>query len=186
MNRADARARQHGDCRLGCCRQINDDAIAFSNLVSLKDIGEAADFAMQLLVSKSAFLARLAFPNNSRFISSWTGKMTVQAVFREIQLTANKPFCKGCFPIEHFLPRLMPNEFPGFTRPKSVGASNRFAIHFSVLREGFDPRAFGELAGRLEDALLDQVRFDVLVHSNFLISLAHAGGKRREEALKRE
>src|SRR5689334_6049650 len=177
MYRTDARARQHGDCRLGSCRQINDDAIAFSNLISLKDIGETANFAMQLLVSKSAFLARFAFPNNSRLISSWTGKMTVQAVFREIQLSANKPLCKGRFPIEHFLPRLMPNEFPGFTCPKSVGAANRFAIHFSVVREGFNPSVFGELTGRLEDTLLDQVRFDVLVHSNFLISLARTRGK---------
>src|SRR5689334_281245 len=184
MHCANARAPQHSDCRFRSCRQINDYAITFSNLVSLKNIGEAANFAMQLLVSKSAFLARLAFPNNSRFVSSWTGKMTIQAVFREIQLTANKPFCKGCFPIEHSLPRLMPNEFPGFTCPKSVGAANRFAIHFSVLREGFDPRIFGELQGRLEDPLLDQVRFDVLIHSNFLISLANARGKLWENGLK--
>src|SRR5437764_1229631 len=46
MHCADARARQHCDRGFGSCRQINDDPIAFSNFVSLKDIGEAADFAM--------------------------------------------------------------------------------------------------------------------------------------------
>ena len=50
--------------------------------------------------------------------------MTIQAVFREIELAADKPFREWSFPDEHFLPRLVPNEFLGFARPKSVGASN--------------------------------------------------------------
>ncbi len=52
MNCADPRAGQHGDGRLGNGRHVNDDAVAFSDLVSLQNIGETADFAMQLLVSE--------------------------------------------------------------------------------------------------------------------------------------
>ena len=59
MDRADARAGQHGDGRFGHHRQINDHAVAFFDPVSLEHIGEQADFAMKLLVGERAFLARL-------------------------------------------------------------------------------------------------------------------------------
>ena len=46
MNRADPGAGQHRDRGLGDGGQIDDHAIAFSNLVSLQDIGEATNFAV--------------------------------------------------------------------------------------------------------------------------------------------
>ena len=68
MHRADPRAGQHGDRRLGNVRQINDDAIAFSDFVPLQHIRETADFAMQLLIGECALVARLAFPNDRRLV----------------------------------------------------------------------------------------------------------------------
>ena len=106
--------------------------------------------------------------------------MTIQAVFREIQLTANKPFCEGCFPIDHFLPRPVPGELPGLACPKSVGAANRFAIHFSVLREGFDPRVFGEPLRRFEDAHdLKAVHAETGLDFEKLKTQRSASGKKR-------
>src|SRR6266566_8557842 len=140
MDRADPRAGQHRNRGLRDRREINDNAIAFANFVSLQHVGETADFAMQLLISESAFLARFAFPNDGSFISSRTVKMTIKTVFRKIELPADEPFRERRFPLEYFFPRLSPNQFLRLSRPKCVRSSHRFAVHFSILGERFDPR----------------------------------------------
>ncbi len=71
MNRADPRAGEHRDRRFRNGRHINDDAIAFADSVSLQDVGEAADFAMQLLVGEDAFVARFAFPDDRGLVPAW-------------------------------------------------------------------------------------------------------------------
>ena len=73
VHRADPRAGQHGNRRLGNVRQINDDAIAFFDVVSFQHIRETADLAMQLLIGKRAFVARFAFPNDCRLVATRPG-----------------------------------------------------------------------------------------------------------------
>src|SRR5205085_6340343 len=69
VDRADPRAGEHGDGRLRNRRHVNDDAISFADFVSLQDVRETADIAMQLLVSERAFIARLALPENGGLVS---------------------------------------------------------------------------------------------------------------------
>ena len=64
MHRADPRAGEHGDRRLRNRRHVNDDAIAFADFVSLQDVRELADLAVQLLIRERAFVARFAFPKD--------------------------------------------------------------------------------------------------------------------------
>ena len=60
MDRADARASQHGDGRLGNHRQIDKHPITFFNAIAFKHIAKETDLAMQLLIGKDALLAALA------------------------------------------------------------------------------------------------------------------------------
>src|SRR5438270_11896601 len=131
-----------------------------------------------MLISESAFLARFAFPNDGSFISSRTVKMTIETVLRKIELPADEPFRERCFPLEYFFPRLSPNQFLRFSRPKCVRSSLRLAVHFSILGERFDACFLCKVFRGLEDAPLDQMRFDVRFHASFLISPATLQGKR--------
>ena len=97
VHRADPGAGEHGDGRFGNRRQIDDDAVALVDLVSLQDIGEAANFVMKLLVSERPFLARLALPDDGRFVSSRAGQMSIQTVFRNIDFPPTNHLAKGAF-----------------------------------------------------------------------------------------
>jgi hypothetical protein len=70
---------------------INDDAIAFLDVVSLQHIREAADFAMQLLIGEGAFIAGFAFPDNRRLVPARPCEMTVEAIFRNVEFPADEP-----------------------------------------------------------------------------------------------
>ena len=73
MHRADSRAGQHCNRGFGNIREINDDPIAPSDLVSLEDIRESANFAMQLLIGEGALIARLPLPDNCCFVPAGAG-----------------------------------------------------------------------------------------------------------------
>ena len=73
MHRTDACAGQHGNRGLGNIREINDDAVTLFDLVPFQHIREPADFVMQLLVGKRAFVTRFALPDNRRLIPARSG-----------------------------------------------------------------------------------------------------------------
>ena len=111
MHRADTRTGQHGNGDFGGRRHVNDDAIAFADLVSFQDVREAANLAMQLLVSERALLARFAFPQDRRLVAAVCKQMSIQTVFGKIELASDEPFREGRFPFEDFAPSLAPVEF---------------------------------------------------------------------------
>ena len=164
MNGTDPSAREHCDCGLGNGGQVDDDAIAFSNVISLKHVAKPTDFPVQLLIGKRAFLARFAFPKKSRLVAPWPGQMTVETIFRNVQLSADEPFGEGSFPLKHPLPRLVPSQFFGFTTPKLVRLPNRFPVHFLVLGQALDSCAPLKVFGWFEDTFFDEVRFNVRFH----------------------
>src|SRR6476660_6273195 len=96
--------------------------------------------------------------------------MTIEAIFRKIELPADEPFREGCLPIEHSMPRLSPDQFLRFSHPKRVRSSHRFTVHFSILGERFDACFLCKRVCGIEVALLAQMRFDVGFHASFLIS----------------
>src|SRR5205823_8879218 len=63
VGRADARAGEHRDRRLGDHREIDADAVAGPDAERLQYVGEAADLAMERVVGEDASLARLALPD---------------------------------------------------------------------------------------------------------------------------
>ena len=164
MNRADPRAGEHRDCRLRNGRHINDDAIAFADSVSLQDVGEAADFAMQLLVGQDAFVAWLAFPDDRGLVPAWPLQMTIEAIFRDVQLSADKPFREGRLPFEDLFPRLLPGQLAGLARPEFFRLTDRFPVHSSVVVEAANTGFFGKITRGFEDAGFLEVGLDVLFH----------------------
>ena len=178
MHRADPRAGQHRDRRFRNGRQVNDDAIAFADFVSLEHIREPADFAMQLLIGQGALLARFAFPDDRGLVPAGPCEMTIEAILRNVQFSADEPFRERRLPFENFLPRRVPDQLLRFARPEFVRLLDRFAIHPPILLEAFDPRPLGEIRCRLENAFFDQMRFDVVVHGQSLICARTFQGKR--------
>src|SRR5438477_10686522 len=90
MHGADPRAGEHGDRGFRNIWEINDDTIAFFYFVSLQDVREAANFAMQLLISKSALVAGFAFPDNCRLVTERPGQMPTQAVFLDVEVASDE------------------------------------------------------------------------------------------------
>ena len=157
VDRADPRAGEHGDGSLRNRRHVNDDAISFADFVSLQDVRETADIAMQLLVSERAFIARLALPENGGLVSIRPGQMAIEAILRDVQFPAREPFRERRLPFQDFAPALLPDEFARLARPEFFRPRDRFAIHPPIFFQAADAGMFCEFAGRLENAFLDEV-----------------------------
>ena len=179
MHRANPRARQHGNRCFRNVREINDDAIALFDFVALQHIRETANFTVQLLVCEGALVARFAFPDNCRLVPPKTfgTQMSIETVFGNVQLPADEPLCKRRLPLEDLFPSCPPDEFACLSRPKFCGLPDGFAVHSPILSETFDPRLAAEVPGWLENACLDQMRFNVAVHEQSVICPRNSFGK---------
>ena len=144
MHRADSRAGQHRNRCLGNVRQINDDAIAFLDVVAFQHIREAADFAMQLLIGERALVAGFAFPNYCRLVPTRSGEMPVQTIFGNVQFPAHEPFRERRLPFENLFPRRAPDQLLRFARPELGRLPDRFSIHSPILSQALDPRITAE------------------------------------------
>src|SRR5437879_7249907 len=178
MHRADSRAGQHRNRRLGNVRQINDDAITFFDVVPFQHIRETADFAMQLLIRERALIAGFAFPNYCGLVPTRSGEMPVQAIFRNVQFPADEPFREWRFPFEDFFPRRAPDQLPRFACPELGRLLDRFSMHSPILSQALDPRFTPESRCWLENAFFDQMRFNVVVPEQSLICARTFQGKR--------
>src|SRR5438132_445636 len=104
MRGADPRAGQHRNSQLWNQRQVQRHSIALLNTGAFQNVRELADFGMELLISKSAYVARLAFPNERRFVASPGCQMSIETVVRDIDPAAEKPLGVGRLPVEHLVP----------------------------------------------------------------------------------
>ena len=118
---------------------------------------------MKLLISQCAPVARLTFPENRGLVSARAGKMSIQTIFGQIKFAADEPFREWHFPFDHFLPLFLPRQFFGFAPPEFVRPADRLAVHPPISIETFDLRPFRKILRWLENALLDQMRLDVIV-----------------------
>jgi len=104
--------------------------------------------------------------------------MPIQTVFGDIELAADEPLRERRFPLENLFPRRLPDQLTRFARPEFCRLLDRLTIHPPILTETFDPRLLREILRRSEDTLLDQVRFDVVMHKQSLICRGNFWGKR--------
>src|SRR5690348_9402658 len=150
MRRSNTRASQHGDGQLRRHSHINGDAIALPHSERFQDIGKLLHFAMKLLISKRANLARLTLPDQRRFVLAPGLHVKVEAVVREIKLASGEPLCPGAVPLQNLVPLLEPVKLFGNASPKLLWLLNRFAVNPFVLIQGFDMRLLAEVFGALE------------------------------------
>ena len=158
---ADARARQHGDRQLRRHSHINGDAVTFFHAQRLQNIGELLHLAVQLLVGKRHNFPGFALPNNRGFVLAPGLYVTIQAVVREIDPAADKPFCPRAIPLENLVPGLEPVQFAGDTRPKLLGLVNRLFIKMLVFLKCLNVSLLAEFRRTFELALLIQNGIDV-------------------------
>src|SRR5204862_4744480 len=134
VDRADTRTSQHRNRSFGNSRQINNDAIALADFVSLQNVCELAYFSVQLLVSKRSLFARLAFPQNCGLVAAVGGEMSIQAVLGKIEFSADVPFRKRRFPFQYFLPRFFPGKILRLERQKFVLLIVSIDLHSQIMR----------------------------------------------------
>ena len=116
---------------------------------------------MKLLVCERTNLAGLALPNDRSLILAPGFNVAIQAVIREVDLAAHKPFRPGAIPFENALPLFEPVEFAGNPRPELVGLVDGFSIEMLVFLERLDVSLLAEFRRRLELAQLIQSGIDV-------------------------
>ena len=166
VNRADARAAEHGDGSLGDHRHVDDDAVALCNAVGEKRVGEAADFGVELAVGESADVAGLALPDDGGLVGPGAVEVAIEAVLADVALRADEPLREGAAaPVEDFGPGFAPGELGGFAGPEGGRVGDGFLVELAVFVEGADVGPLGEVGRRIEDALLVEVGFDIVAHA---------------------
>src|SRR5919106_2165745 len=104
--------------------------------------------------------------------------MPVETVFRNIEFAADEPLGEWRFPFENFFPRRAPDQFACLAPPEFGRLPDRLSIHSPILRQAFDSGRFRKTFRWFENALLDEMRFDVVVHGQSLICRRNSQGKR--------
>src|SRR4029434_1371522 len=104
--------------------------------------------------------------------------MPIQTIFRNIEFAADEPFRERRFPFEDLFPSRAPDQLTSLARPEFCRLPDRFSIHTPILIETFDSCVFREILPWFENALLDQMRLDVVLHEQSLICRRDLFGKR--------
>ena len=136
MDRADPRAGEHGNRRLGDHRHVDRHALAAPGAQCFERIGHAADLFMQIAVGQPALLRRvIAFPDDRHGVAP-LGQMPVKAIGRDVERAVGKPFDAEISLIERAVaelrPRLDPVKPRRFRAPERLGLLQRTAIHLGV------------------------------------------------------
>ncbi len=92
MHRPDAGAGEHGDGGFGHHRQVDRDPVALRHALRLQQVGEAADFTVQVAIGQAARggggVVRLP---QDRYPVAMFGKVPVHGVGADIELAALEP-----------------------------------------------------------------------------------------------
>src|SRR5207253_4207769 len=106
----------------------------------LQHVREAADLAVERMVSEHALLARLADPDERRLVAPRSVEVTVEAVVGDVELPAHEPLRERRLPVEHAVELLRPAEPGGHLAPEAVGILDRPLIERVVARTIRDVR----------------------------------------------
>ena len=113
MHRADAGAGKHGHRRFGNHRQIDAHPVALLDAPGFEDIGQLADFGVQLPVGQAlVFFGIVAFPENGHLVAAGF-EVAVEAVIGHIQLAAREPADEQMIGIEAVIRDPVPLPAPG-------------------------------------------------------------------------
>ena len=143
MDRADARAGQHGVGRFGDHRHVDGDAVAALDAERLQHIRHAADLLVRLAVGDVLALGGIvAFPDDRRLVAA-LGEMAVEAVGRDVERAVIVPAdadVAGVVDVLHLAEGLDPVDALADLAPEAFGVGDGAAIHLLVF-PGVDQRA---------------------------------------------
>ena len=141
VNRANARTSQNRNRQLGNHAHVQAHAVAFLYTIVLEHIGKLHDLKVQLFVRQYpvVIFRVVGLKNQSRLIAQ-CGKMPVQTVLGDVQLSPRKPFNVGFFeiPVEHPIPFLAPHKMLGNVAPELLRFFNALRVVQLVLLDGAD------------------------------------------------
>ena len=177
MSRADSGTGEHRDRQFGNHWHVQSDSVASRHAQFLQDVGELADFAVQILIRENTGIAGLPFPDDGRFVLAPGGQMTIQAVVTGIEFAADKPLGIGHISLNDMVPLLEPVEVLSQIAPESGRIIFGSLPHLLVLSFAGDIRLASEFrrgwktTGFLEDTLNVVTR-----HREDLLRRGRAGG----------
>jgi hypothetical protein len=143
VNRADARAGEHGHDRFDDERHIDRDAVAFRDTERFQRVRELRHLGVQLAIRDAADLARLSLPQQRDLVAA-RGEVAVEAVVRRVERPADEPFRVRRIPLQHALPLRLPVELSGPFGPIGFRVRGRFGPDLGIA----DVRIAAELVGR--------------------------------------
>src|SRR5437764_6614132 len=104
--------------------------------------------------------------------------MPIQTIVLNVEIANHEPPRERCPPFENFFPSGAPKKLARLARPKFGGLRDGFAIHTTILIKAFNASLLREIFRRSENALLDKMRFDVVLHEQPLYAEEISRGKR--------
>ncbi len=155
---ADPRASQHGDRQFRHERHVERHSVAAPHAERLQPAGKGINLAVQVEVSQSPAVARLAFPNERCLVAPGGANVAIDAVDASIDLAADEPLGAWRLPLEHLPPRLDPLKFMGETLPECLGIRRRTIVDSGIGHV----RRITERLGRRECTSLVKERLDFL------------------------
>ena len=163
VDRADPRAGQQCNRQFRRHAHVDGDPVALPDAQRLERICESLHFDVQLGVGHATNLARLPLPDDCGLAGAGSQSMPVDAVVAQVELAADKPFCRWQVPFEHLVPRLEPMQIFRDSSPEGLGIFDGFLVHHLVLFEAFDVCLVAELLRWREDAQFSKSGVQILI-----------------------
>ncbi|MGF6800529.1 hypothetical protein OKW48_003961 [Paraburkholderia youngii] len=133
MDRAEPRAGEHREQRLGDHRQIDQHDVAALRAQRTHDRGHAVDFGVQLGVSVLALDAGFGRYVDQRVLLCALGQMAVDRVMTEVRAAADEPAREWRLrAVEHSAEWRVPVNTLGFFAPEGFGVFDRAAVEIAV------------------------------------------------------
>src|ERR1051326_5216891 len=104
MRRTDAGAGEHCNWQFRRHAHVYGDTVALFHVQRLEDIGKLLDLAVELLISKRAYFAWFALPNDGGLVLTRSLHMPIEAVVGQVKLAAYKPLRPRMIVLEHLVP----------------------------------------------------------------------------------
>ena len=137
VDRAEARAGEHGERGLGDHRHVDDHALAALHAERLHHRRHAVHFGVQLAVGEAARLIDLGGDPHERRLLGPRREVTVDGVVAEIELAADEPARKRRpRVIEHLPEGTVPLDQCRLAAPEALAVLERRSVKVAVGRHG--------------------------------------------------
>ncbi|MCY1222413.1 hypothetical protein D9M72_345060 [compost metagenome] len=135
MDRADARARQHGKCGFRNHRHVDQHTVALLYAQALQGRSHAADLVVQLSVGIGAGLVGLGRDPVQRWLAGAGRQVAVDRVVAQVGEPADEPARKGrAAVVEHLAERGFPVDARRLFGPEPLGVGQRTGMHGMACR----------------------------------------------------